>query len=305
MTIQIPFLCGPTTSGKTSIAAAVAHQNEWVILSADSRQVYQGLSLCTGADTEEFLKFNPPVRSELIEFLSPQKIFTLYEYQRLCYRRMRHLMQQNITPMIVGGSGLYIEAIARRYALPSTPENVAFREDCNLLSQEEIKLKLEPLAHLCPHTIDYSSKKRMIRALEIANAALKGPVYLTKWRGKNWVPCVVVLDPPLSVLYDNIARRLDARLENGMIEEVEKLLNHNLTIERAEMLGLEVRYVMRYLTGKLTYEELKSALYQEICRFAKRQKTYFRGFPKRGLSARFVESCQADELSEIFNTKVN
>lgn len=302
-------ILGPTASGKTRYAVELAHKiNEAAaeicskenckaeILSADSRQVYKGMDIGTGKDLEEYCD----VPYHLIDIAEPGSKYNIFEYQRDFEKAYKQIRERGNIPLLCGGSGLYIEAATCGYSLPEVPANPELRAELEKHSTEDLVARLASLKPL-HNTTDYDTRKRLIRALEIAIYESEHPVNRTHFLPKNtfYIGTLVSRE----VRNARIDKRLDARLEEGMIEEIKGLLEgthtaiipdengvrHPVPAEDLLYYGLEYKFVTLYLTGELTYDQMKLQLATAIHQFAKRQMTWFRGMERKGIRIHWVE----------------
>lgn len=277
-------ICGPTASGKTRMAVECARSIDGEIISADSRQVYRGMDLGTGKDLDEYGSGLSAVPVHCIDCAEPHEIYTLWHYQQDCYRALEQIHSRGKIPILAGGTGLYIEAVLKHYRLANVPENPGLRET---LMQRDRKTLLNQLKELDPQlytSTDHSSRKRIVRAIEICRY---GQSHTIEWgclAPPPITPRIVVLTVPRSVLHERIRMRLIRRLQSGMIDEVERLLEQGVSRERMELFGMEYRHITRYLDKKVSYDSMVESLYGDIRRLAKRQETWFRGMPRRGLN---------------------
>lgn len=276
---ELLTIIGPTASGKTPVAAHLAHQVGGVVLSGDSRQVYLGMDLGTGKDLEDYVVDGDQVPYYLIDIAEAGDHYSLYQYLEDFDRVWQSLPEE--TPRILcGGSGLYVEAALRGYHLPDVPRDESLREELGRLSLDALRERAEQLGAL-EELKDPENRRRMERAIEVAlyfrdhgeryldRPPLEGPIYC--------------LDISRETRRARISERLRKRLREGMVEEVEGLLKH-LRPEQLTYYGLEYRYVTDYVTGKLTYDEMEQRLEVAIHQFAKRQMTWIRGMERRGLT---------------------
>lgn len=280
-------ILGPTASGKTKYAVKLALETGGEIISADSRQVYRGMDIGTGKDIADYSADGISVPYHLIDIVNAGEKYNIFRYQRDFINAYKDIIARGKQPILCGGSGLYIEAATRGYALPEVPPDPQLRDELEKFTMEELSARLASMKSL--HNVsDLDSKKRVIRALEIAVFESKSPVIReepliikTKYIG-------------ISVSRDErnarIDQRLKQRLQNGMIEEVERLIASGITPEDLIYYGLEYKFVTLYLTGKLTYVEMEFQLATAIHQFAKRQMTWFRGMERRGIHIEWVES---------------
>lgn len=276
---ELLTIIGPTASGKTPVAAHLAHRVGGVVLSGDSRQVYQGMDLGTGKDLEDYVVDGDPVPYYLIDIAEAGDHYSLYQYLEDFDRVWQSLPEE--TPRILcGGSGLYVEAALRGYHLPDVPRDESLREELGRLSLDALRERAEQLGAL-EELKDPENRRRMERAIEVALYFLDhGERYLDRPPLEGPIYC---LDISRETRRGRISERLRKRLREGMVEEVEGLLKH-LRPEQLTYYGLEYRYVTDYVTGKLTYDEMEQRLEVAIHQFAKRQMTWIRGMERRGLT---------------------
>ena len=293
MSIRLLVIVGPTATGKTALGVAVAHALGSEILSADSRQVYRGLDIGSGKDLDEYRRVVPPVPHHLIDVADPRSAYSVFCYQQDCFRileqKAREARYRDGLPLVmVGGSGLYVESVLRGYRIANVPEDVEFRE--RMMQRDEAEL-VEELRRVDPglaERTDFSSKKRVVRALEIVDHGRREPVRYGEPLGVEIDYAVFGVDIPREELHRRIAERLEARLGQGMVEEVEGLLKAGVSVARMEQLGLEYREVTALLNGQKNEERMVEDLRAGIRRFAKRQRTWFRGFPRRGIPLSWI-----------------
>ena len=302
MTVRLLVVGGPTAVGKTRLAVEIAHSLGSEILSADSRQVYRGLDLGTGKDLDEYSAVDPPVPYHLIDIADPEEIYTLFRFQQDCYRVIRRLAEDervrsgSVPLIIAGGSGLYIEAIVKDYRITDVPEDPELRRELRLVPPEDL---LDRLLHSDPQLAartDTTNRERVIRALEIAAAASRGPVPTSEPLGLDLESRVYAIRVDRGILRRRIRSRLESRMADGMVDEVRGLLAAGLTHHRLERLGLEYREIGAYLAGRKNRFQLIDDLAVAICRFAKRQETWFRGMGKRGTPITWIEPGDAGRI---------
>lgn len=299
---------GPTATGKTAIAVEVAHALGAQVLSADSRQVYRGLDLGTGKDLREYRRFDPPVPYHLIDIAEPDEVYTLFRYQEDCYRILETLTSgggsASGVAVMAGGTGMYMEAVLRRYRIANVPENEALRSELEGRSREELESDLRNSDPELAARTDMTSKKRIIRALVIREAGGSGAVGLSRLPEIGFSQTVFATRMERAEMRARIDARLEERLRNGMIEEVEGLIARGVSRERLRLLGMEYREISAYLAGEKTREAMVGDLRHEIHLLAKRQETYFRGMEKRGLPVLWLEPGQeARTILEHWNRK--
>ena len=273
---------GPTACGKTKFAVNLAKEIDGEILSADSRQVYRGMDIGTGKDLSDY----GDVPYHLIDIVDAGTKYNIYEYQHDFEKAYRDVLQRGKKPVLCGGSGLYIEAATCGYYLPDVPPNPRLRSELEQFSDEELILKYESIRK--PHnTTDYDSRKRLIRALEIAIYEDQHPVHRTAFLPKK--TRYIGISVSREVRNARIDARLRARLDEGMVDEVKRLLESGIPPEDLLYYGLEYKFVTMYLTGGLSYDEMVVRLETAIHQFAKRQMTWFRGMERRGIEIEWID----------------
>ncbi len=283
---QLIAIVGPTASGKTKVAVDLALEINSEVISGDSRQVYRGMDIGTGKDLEEYTLNGIQIPYHLIDIVDAGYKYNIHEFQKDFFKAYQQARQNTDYPILCGGSGLYVESVTRDYNLLSVPPNPELQKDLEKKSLEELKdilLALRPLHN----SSDTETKRRAIRAIEIADYQNKHP------HQKEDYPILKTLfigvDIERELRREKITRRLEERLQNGMLNEVENLLER-LKPEDLIYYGLEYKFTTLYLTGKLTYEAMKSQLEIAIHQFAKRQMTWYRGMERRGVKINWINS---------------
>jgi tRNA dimethylallyltransferase len=290
--IDLVTVLGHTAAGKTAFAAHLACRLGGEIISADSRQVYRKMDLGTGKDYMDYLVGDTRVPVHLIDILEAGSEYNVYLYKQDFLRVFTDISERGLMPVLCGGTGLYIESVLRNYRLLNVPLNPGLRESLEKRSFEELTgmLKLYVPLHNITDTVN---RKRLIRAIEIALYQSGQPNDLENERSMNSLVLGIRFDR--SVRRERITRRLKERLERGMVEEVEQLLNSGVPAEKLDYYGLEYRYVSNYLLNQLTYDEMFSKLNTAIHQFAKRQMTYFRGMERRGIPIHWLDGFLSTE----------
>ncbi|MBF0440013.1 MAG: tRNA (adenosine(37)-N6)-dimethylallyltransferase MiaA [Magnetococcales bacterium] len=290
--MRILVILGPTASGKTHLAVQLAKRFHGEILSADSRQVYRGLDLGTGKDLHEY----GSIPYHLIDIVDLGYEFNLFEFQHRCLALLPEIHARDHLPILTGGTGLYLEAVIQGYQLTPARPDYSLRATLMALSDEALTkrlMRLKPLQH--NHT-DLESRDRMIRAIEIAEATLHSPNQPVP---RDFTFLILGMRWERSVLRQRIAERLSQRLDTGLIEEVEGLLRQGVSPAILDAMGLEYRFVTRFLQGKLQRDEMFTQLHQAICQFAKRQETWFRRMERQGTQIHWLNAAIDPEQEAI------
>lgn len=296
---QMITILGPTASGKTPLAAALAAEIGGEIISADSRQVYRRMDIGTGKDLADYV-----VRSQesgdsrnvipyhLIDIREPGTKYNLFEYQQDFFDAYQAIRSRGAVPILCGGTGLYIEAVLKGYHLSPVPQNQALRDALEGKSLAELTQMLKELkaktGSNMHNTTDVDSCQRAIRAIEIETYNVEHPMPRRELPPVDSLIIGVNIDRELR--REKITRRLKARLEDGMVDEVKALLDEGIPAEDLIYYGLEYKFLTEYLTGQLTYDEMFSRLEIAIHQFAKRQMTWFRGMERRGFEIHWIDA---------------
>ncbi len=267
---KIIVIVGPTATGKSALAVKLAKKIGGEVISADSRQVYRGLNIGSGKISKKEMEGVPHY---LLDVASPKKRFTANQFKKLGEKAIAKIIKKNKTPIIVGGTGFYIDALVGGLVWPEVPPNDKLRAILAKLPTDQLYQKLRALDPARAKTIDRHNPRRLIRAIEIARALGRVPKLKAK---PEYEPLFIGLDLPDQILKQKINRRLTARLKQGLVAEVKKLHQQGLSWKRLGELGLEYRSVARHLQGKISKQELVKELEQDIWRFAKRQRTWFK-----------------------------
>ena len=291
-------ILGPTASGKTPLAAALAQQINGEIISADSRQVYRRMDIGTGKDLADYslvVNGSPvDIPYHLIDICEPGTKYNLFQYQQDFFDAYQDIIGRGKMPILCGGTGLYIEAVLKGYQLSPVPQNPELRIRLEGKTLEELTQMLVELKQkngsTMHNTTDVDSCQRAIRAIEIEVYNLHTP---TPKRELPPIDSLIIgVNIDREARREKITRRLKARLEEGMIEEVRGLLAEGIPAEDLIYYGLEYKFVTEYLVGKLTYDEMFQRLEIAIHQFAKRQMTWFRGMERRGFTIHWIDALQ-------------
>ena len=280
-------ILGPTASGKTSVAAKVASALNGEVISADSRQVYRGMDLGTGKDYGDYVIDGKTIPYHLIDIVEAGYEYNVFEYQKDFLRVFAEISKRGKLPVMCGGSGLYLEAILKNYKLIQVPINDKLRQELDDKLLWELEVILKGYKNYLHNQTDTESSKRAIRAIEIEE------YYLTHPEIDTGMPDIRSL--VIGVKFEREARRkqitsrLKQRLKEGMLNEVQRLLDSGLTPEQLTYYGLEYKYMTLHLTGKITYQEMFDGLNVAIHQFAKRQMTWFRRMEKQGTKINWLD----------------
>ena len=324
---QMITILGPTASGKTPLAAALAHEIGGEIISADSRQVYRRMDIGTGKDLDDYtvqgagfkvqgshqLAHEPlTMNSEpltipyhLIDICEPGTKYNLFQYQQDFYDAYQDIRSRGVVPILCGGTGLYIEAVLKGYKLSPVPQNQELRQQLEGKTLDELTQMLIELKRqngsVMHNTTDVDSCQRAIRAIEIETYNLHTPM------PKRELPpvdsLIIGVNIDREARREKITRRLKARLDEGMVDEVRGLLAEGIPADDLIYYGLEYKFLTEYLTGKLSYDEMFQRLEIAIHQFAKRQMTWFRGMERRGFTIHWIDALlpMEDKVKKIID----
>jgi len=286
-------ILGPTASGKTSLAAALAVKLVAEIISADSRQVYRGMDIGTGKDLDDYCVDGVQVRHHLIDIAEPGSKYNLFQYQQDFLTAYNDIRQRGVLPILCGGTGLYIEAVLNGYGLMPVPEDKELRgslagKSLQELTEVLVKLKEENGSNM-HNTTDVDSAKRAIRAIEI-ETYYKSHAQLERRAFPKIDSLIIGVDINRDERRRKITQRLRQRLDEGMVDEVKALLNRGVAADDLIYYGLEYKFVTKYIIGELSYEEMFKSLEIAIHQFAKRQMTWFRGMERRGFVIHWINA---------------
>ncbi len=286
MKYNLITILGPTATGKTGLAAYLASRLNGEVISADSRQIYRGMDLGTGKDYADYFVDGVEIPSHLVDIENAGVHYNVFRFQTDFIQVFEEIRSRNKFPVLCGGSGLYIEAVLKNYRLIEVPPNKELRKELEgktLVELTEILKNLKPKLH--NHT-DVETDRRAIRAIEIEKYYAENPQFDSSFPEINSLNIGIDFDRDLR--RQRITARLKQRLEEGMLDEVQKLLDSGLTPEQLIYYGLEYKYLTLHLTGELSYDEMFRQLEIAIHQFAKRQMTWFRGMEKRGTKIHWI-----------------
>jgi len=291
-TYRMVTILGPTASGKTPVAARLAAEIGGEVISADSRQVYRRMDIGTGKDLKDYVVDGRQIPYHLIDICEPGTKYNLFEYQQDFFDAYQDIRSRGVEPILCGGTGLYIEAVLKGYHLSPVPQNQPLRDRLEGKSLEELTVMLAQLKEktgtAMHNKTDVDSCQRAIRAIEIETYNIEHP---TPCRELPPVDSLIIgIDIDRELRREKISRRLKARLDEGMVDEVRGLLAEGIPAEDLTYYGLEYKFVTEYLMGQLTYDEMFTKLEIAIHQFAKRQMTWFRGMERRGFKIHWIDA---------------
>ncbi len=295
---ELITIIGPTASGKTALAAALAARLDTEIISADSRQLYRGMDIGTGKDLADYEVDGKQIPYHLIDICDPGYKYNVFEYQHDFFKVFAGLRERGKLPILCGGTGLYVEAVLKGYKLLDVPPNPALRERLSGKSLAELETILAGYKVLHNKT-DVDSAQRAIRAIEIEEFYRTQEPDVREFGPLNSL--IVGVDIDRELRREKISKRLRARLDEGMVDEVRGILATGVSPEDLIYYGLEYKFLTLYIIGKLTYEEMVGQLEIAIHQFAKRQMTWFRGMERRGCTIHWLEATlpMADKVAQI------
>ncbi len=292
---SIIVVVGPTSSGKSDLAIALAKQINGEVISADSRQVYRGMDIGTGKITPAEMQ---GIRHHLLDIENPKVEYNISHFLRDCTAAISDIQSRGKRVIVCGGSTFWIEALLFGMELPRVAPDKAFREKWGNRSKDELMAYLKRLDPVRAKTVDANNRVRILRAIEIAKALGKVPPLRSnnKFQISNFK--IIGLNPPVEELNAKIRTRFKARMKAGMLEEVKKLNQSGISYERLESFGLEYRALARHLQGKLTLDEVNETLPYDIIHYAKRQRSSLRRLEKRGAKIHWVRNAE-EALKQI------
>jgi tRNA dimethylallyltransferase len=296
--LDLIVVTGPTATGKTSLAVSMADRLKGEIISADSRQVYRGMTIGTGKDLADYSINGKVIPYHLIDICDAGEEYNVFRFVSDFKKVYTDIVSRKKMPILCGGSGLYIEAVLKDYCLVNVPPDEGLRQKLENKSDAELSEMLEGLTAL--HNIsDTSNRKRLLRAIEIAEYQKDNPVRKNDMPELNYE--IFALSFERDVIKKRITERLKARLSNGMVEEAEKLLNGGLSVDKLVYYGLEYKFLAEYLDGQYGYNDMFQKLNSAIHRFSKRQMTWFRKMERDGFKINWIDGklSAAEKLREV------
>lgn len=280
-------ILGPTASGKTTLAVALAKRLDTEIISADSRQVYRDMNIGTGKDLAEYELNGVKIPYHLIDICNAGDKYNLFEFQHDFQQVYNTIRSNGKTPILCGGTGLYIESVLKGYQLLAVPENNELRKRLENKTIKELAEILSAFKTL--HNVsDFDSAKRTIRAIEIAEYSKYNTPKTQDFKPINSL--IIGIDVEREIRRKRISQRLKSRLDEGMLFEVKSILENGVSPDNLIYYGLEYKFITQFLIGELSYDEMQTQLETAIHQFAKRQMTWFRGMERRGFKIEWIDS---------------
>ena len=290
------MILGPTASGKTKLAVNLSSALNGEIISADSRQVFEGMDIGTGKDLNEYVIDGRKIPYHLIDIKTAGDSYNVNEFKEDFYKAFEEVTNRQNLPVLCGGSGMYIHSILQDHEYTAIPPNATLRASLELFDVPELRDILSKYAHKFTAHADLSSRKRLIRAIEVSDYLTGNTLVRVERTALN--SCVIGLDSAIGLRRERIISRLDLRLKQGLIEEVETLISRGVSKEKLIFYGLEYKFVVSYLSGQMNYEVLQERLAIAICQFAKRQMTFFRKMEKDGVKINWINSGETTDLMD-------
>ncbi len=286
----LSVVLGPTATGKTQLAVQLAHKLGGEIISADSRQVYRGMDIGTGKDLNEYNFKDVSIPYHLIDIVAPIEEYNVAQFQRDFQRVYSDIKERKKLPILCGGTGFYIKAVLMDFQLPKTEPDKQLRQKLENWELEDLINELETISPGTSANTPVDTKRRVIRAIEVAKSRGREKETGKRKPKKSNLryTTVIGIEYPREVIRQRITKRLHSRLNNGMIEEVETLLMGGVTHHRLDTLGLEYRFISRFLKGDYSKEEMTGLLNTAIHQFAKKQMTFFRNMENNGIKIHWI-----------------
>jgi len=297
---KLIVILGPTASGKTQLAVELASKYNAEIISADSRQIYQGMDIGTGKDLNEYTFNNIAIPYHLIDIMSPKEDYSVFQFKKDFNKSYYNIASKNKLPILCGGTGFYIESILLNYNISKTKPNYTLREKLENKKKSELKTQLMEIDKNAFNPEYHISKRRLIRSIEIlSDNNLINMKKIGEDRLNNSL--IIGLDITRSEVLKKIKIRLNDRLQEGMIEEVERLVDSGISYDRLNYFGLEYKFIGKFLSGVISYEEMQITLNNAINKFAKRQMTFFRRMEKRGIKIHWIKQNSKVNIDHLIN----
>ncbi len=299
MKYNLITILGPTATGKTRLASLLANVFNGEIISADSRQVFKGMDIGTGKDLDDYIVDGKQIPYHLIDMVTPEEEFNLFLFTQNFYKVYNEIIKRDSMPFLVGGSGLYLSSVLQQYNLPAADFSHENYDKLSKLSIEELKDILVKSKSSLHNTTDLKDKERIIRAILVAGADKSKKNFPADIN-----PLVLGILPERTEIKRRITERLKQRLGSGMVEEVKRLIEQGVSVERLKSFGLEYKFVGMYLNGELNYNDMYQKLNSAIHQFSKRQVTWFRKMEREGVKIYWLHKADFDTAKGFIQTSL-
>jgi len=301
---KLIVILGPTASGKTKLAVQLAFKIKSEIISADSRQIYKNMDIGTGKDLEEYRTNNTKIPYHLIDIINPNEDYSVYQFKKDYKKAYDAIKSKNKIPILCGGTGFYIESILLNYQIPKTKPNKRLRLNLETKNIQELTSYLSKLDQKAFDENYHISKRRLIRSIEILED--NNLINMKESDSLNLDSALIIgIDMERPMILEKIKKRLNHRLEHGMINEVKSLINSGISYDRLNYFGLEYKFIGQYLSKELKYDDMKILLNNAINKFSKRQMTFFRRMEKRGIKINWLNQNNVAKIDLLINDFVN
>ena len=295
---KVIIILGPTATGKTNLATKLAFNLNAEIISSDSRQVYKSLDIGTGKDLEEYIVNKKKIKYHLIDIINLDTNYSVYNFQKDFEKAYKNIISNNKKVIVCGGTGLYLESLLLDYKLSNKPPpDYNLRQKLEKRSKEELLKYFEEINHSIIKDPKIDTKNRIIRNIEICLNQTEKKETNTLLPIKKYI--VIGINPGREIVRENVTKRLKERMEFGLVEEIEKLLNQGITHERLNYFGLEYRFISKYLQKIYTKQEMFDKLNSAIHQFSKKQMTFFRRMEKRGIKINWIDNNNINLIEKI------
>ena len=295
---KVIIILGPTATGKTNLATKLAFNLNAEIISSDSRQVYKSLDIGTGKDLEEYIVNNKKIKYHLIDIINLDTNYSVYNFQKDFEKAYKNIISNNKKVIVCGGTGLYLESLLLDYKLSNKPPpDYNLRQKLEKRSKEELLKYFEEINHSIIKDPKIDTKNRIIRNIEICLNQTEKKETNTLLPIKKYI--VIGINPGREIVRESVTKRLKERMEFGLVEEIENLLNQGITHERLNYFGLEYRFISKYLQKIYTKQEMFDKLNSAIHQFSKKQMTFFRRMEKRGIKINWIDNNNINLIEKI------
>ena len=299
------IILGPTATGKTSLSVKLAYDFDGEIISADSRQIYKGMDIGTGKDLDDYIIHAQQINYHLIDILNPDTNYSVYQFKKDFEQAYKKIITNHKNPFLCGGTGLYIESVLLDYQIMTAPPNFNLREKLETYSLLQLIQELKKINSSVFDPKYHTSKRRVIRSIEILLYDNSTSINMNMQKTSTNKTLVIGVQIDRKRNLELIKKRLIFRLKNGMVEEVEHLLKTGLSSKRLHYFGLEYKFIGKYLSQELSYDEMVEQLNIAINQFSKRQMTFFRRMEKRGIKINWLKIKNYSDIKSLVNIHFN